>query len=399
MFSFLFSHIQSHTLRSISLSFLSFIFLGVILILIFLYQNIVSALGYYSYDIVDEHRFTLRSDTNILTIFSKDTPGLPPILLDILHSDNRVENIQAFTLVELPVLAKFSLFQFGLDIDMPIFAVSDGYLTGSEVPIGMPRAMIDFYNIQFAGSSTMFPKISESFLLGQTIDLTFGASKVFPSLPRTASPITGKIVRVSDDFPGFGIIIPESIVRAKMQETGYSLGNPYKIVGYMKNATDRNVIETTYRTYNPQFDADTIREFQSKISFLRQVFFGIFLFFAVILSVFFLLLLFAFFRERRDVFLMISVFGLSGIRARLMTLAEPILLIFSGVFIGSFGMYFLIDWLENFVSLHLLSRGILFPILSLDIAKILLISLSFFLIFSTVVILIESRWRKKILLR
>ncbi len=130
MFSFSFSHIRSHILRSISLSFLSFIFLGVILILIFFYQNIASALAYYSYGIVDEQRFTLRSDTNILTLFSKNKPGLPPTLLDTLHADNRVENIQAFTLVELPVLAKFSLFQFGLDIDMPIFAVSDGYLTG-----------------------------------------------------------------------------------------------------------------------------------------------------------------------------------------------------------------------------------------------------------------------------
>lgn len=164
------------------------------MILIFLYQNIASALAYYSYGIVDEHRFTLRSDTNILTLFSKNKPGLPPTLLDTLHADNRVEDIQAFTLVELPVIAKFSLFQFGLDIDMPIFAVSDGYLTGSEIPIGMPRAMIDFYNIQFAGSSAMFPKISESFLIGQSIELTFGASKIFPSLPRIASTITGKVV-------------------------------------------------------------------------------------------------------------------------------------------------------------------------------------------------------------
>lgn len=130
MSSFLFSHIRSHILRSISLSFLSFIFLGVILILIFFYQNIASALTYYSYGIVDEHRFTLMSDSNILTIFSKNKPGLPPALLETLHADNRIENIQAFTLVEIPVLTKFSLFQFGLDIDMPIFSVSDGYLTG-----------------------------------------------------------------------------------------------------------------------------------------------------------------------------------------------------------------------------------------------------------------------------
>lgn len=77
---------------------------------------------------------------------------------------------------------------------------------------------------------------------------------------------------MSDDFPGFGIILPESIVRAKMQETGYSLGNPYKIVGYMRNTSERSAIENTYRAYNPLFDADSIREFQSRILLLRQVF-------------------------------------------------------------------------------------------------------------------------------
>ena len=49
----------------------------------------------------------------------------------------------------------------------------------------------------------MFPKVSETFIKGQGVKITFGASKIFPSLPRIATPIDGNIVRIGDDFPGF----------------------------------------------------------------------------------------------------------------------------------------------------------------------------------------------------
>lgn len=91
-------------------------------------------------------------------------------------------------------------------------------ITGSGIPVGISRAMVDFYNVQFAGSSEVFPKINENFLLGQSVRLTFGASKIFPSLPTIATPIDGTIVQIGNDFPGFGLVIPESIVRSKMQE-------------------------------------------------------------------------------------------------------------------------------------------------------------------------------------
>lgn len=63
--------------------------------------------------------------------------------------------------------------------------------------------MVDFYNLQFAGSSPMFPKVNESFLIGQTVRITFGASKIFPSLPNIATPIDGTVTRIGNDFPGF----------------------------------------------------------------------------------------------------------------------------------------------------------------------------------------------------
>ena len=172
-------------------------------ILLFFYQNIVGALTYYNYSTVDERRFTLRSDTNFFTLFSRNSVGLPSGIVDELQSSSRFDRIQSFSLVELPVLAKFSLFSFGLETDIPVFSVTDSALTGATLPIGISRSMVDFYNIQFAGTSIMFPKVTESFLIGQSVKITFGASKIFPSLSHIATPIDGTIVRIGDDFPGF----------------------------------------------------------------------------------------------------------------------------------------------------------------------------------------------------
>jgi hypothetical protein len=100
-------------------------------------------------------------------------------------------------------VAKFSLFAFGLETDIPVFSVTDSALSGTGIPVGISRSMVDFYNIQFAGSSEMFPKVDPIFLIGQTVRLTFGASKIFPSLPNIATPIDGTITQIGDDFPGF----------------------------------------------------------------------------------------------------------------------------------------------------------------------------------------------------
>ena len=94
-------------------------------------------------------------------------------------------------------------------------------------------------------------------------------------------------------------------------------------------------MEQKYRTYHPEFDIDAITKNQEKIYFFQRVFFGISLFMISIFGIFFVFLLFSFFRERRDVFRVIYIFGLSGFRARVLTLAEPIILLISGALIGS----------------------------------------------------------------
>ena len=96
-----------------------------------------------------------------------------------------------------------------------------------------------------------------------------------------------------------------------MQEVGYPLSPPYKIVAYMKDMRDLQKVRETYRTYHPEFDRDTIAKAQEKVFFLRNVFLGISIFLISIFGIFFIVLLFSFFRERRDVFRVIYIFGLS----------------------------------------------------------------------------------------
>lgn len=399
MISFFFSHIRTHLFRNISMFLVSGICVIALTMFLFFYQNIAGALLHFNYNIVDEHRFTLRSDTNFFTLFSKNSSWLPSTLVSELIDSNRFEKIQSFSLVELPVLAKFSLFSFGLETDIPVFSVTDGVLVGSGIPIGISRSMVDFYNVQFAGSSPMFPKVSEAFIKGQSVEITFGASKIFPSLSRIATPITGNIVRIGDDFPGFWIVIPESIVKSKMQEIGYNLGPPYKIVAYMKDINDRSMVATKYADYNPEFDSDSIAKFREQIFFLRNIFLGISLIISGILGIFFIILLFSFFRERRDVFRIVYIFGLSGIRARILTLAEPIFLLGVGSFSGLFFGYWIVWWLAEIWRSELLHRGIVFPLLPPSSSSLVIICILVCLIFGFIILILESVWRKKSLMR
>lgn len=110
------------------------------------------------------------------------------------------------------------------------------------------------------------------------------------------------------------------------------------MVAYAKNTADLDIIRTKYSSYSIKLDRDSIKEFEKKVLLIRSIFVGIAVFMAGIFILFFLFLLFAFFRERRDVFRMVYIFGLTGIRARLLTLSEPIFLFISGSVAGTLGI-------------------------------------------------------------
>ena len=156
-------------------------------------------------------------------LFGKASDSLDTATVKQIETEGRLENVQVFHLVDIPVTANFRFFNFNFETDVPVFSVTDSALTGAEIPVGISRVMMDFYNTQFAGSSELFPQMRSSFLIGQSIDFTFGESKIFPSLGNIAEPVTGKVVAIRNDFPGFGIVLPESLVRKKVEETGYTL--------------------------------------------------------------------------------------------------------------------------------------------------------------------------------
>ena len=116
------------------------------------------------------------------------------------------------------------------------------------------------------------------------------------------------------------------------------------------------MIAQQYRDYHPQFDADTIKKAQAKIYFLRSIFFGVSFFLASLFAIFFIFLLFSFFRERRDVFRMIYIFGLTGIRARILTLAEPLSLLIVGSIVGSLSGVLIVAYLVEQGGSELMSR-------------------------------------------
>lgn len=103
-------------------------------------------------------------------------------------------------------------------------------------------------------------------------------------------------------------MLPESVVRAKMTETGYELGKPYKVVAYMKQLEDKASIEKDYSKDNPIFDIEGIKEFEHKTESIAIIIGGIVNVVMGVMIVFLLFLLMSYFRERRDVFRMVSVF-------------------------------------------------------------------------------------------
>ncbi len=399
MLSFFFAHIRTHLFRNLSMVGIASLFVIVGSILLFLYQNSSKALLYYNYNIIDEKRFTISNDVSYFDMFSRNSNWLPSSLARELEQDRELSHVQSFSLVEIPVLARFSLFDFALETDIPIFSVTDSALTGAEMPIGISRAMIDFYNMKIAGTSSMLQKIPETFMRWQSVELTFGSSKLFPPLWKVASTIVGKITTIDENFPGFWLTLPESVVRDKMREVGYTLSPPYKIVAYMRDTSLISTIEKKYSEYKLQFDAYMLRDLRGQIDFMRNIFLSITLFFLVIFGIFFLFLLFSFFRERRDVFRIISIFWLSWLRARMITLAEPIFLLLSGGILWIALSYCIIQSLVYHWNSALLGRGISYILFPSNLSSFIFIWIGIFIFFGFVIFILESLWRRKTILR
>jgi len=366
---------------------------------IYLYQNTKIAVDHFSYGTVDKNRLTITSTDNIFQMFGKTSESLNTDTVDKIETDERLRDIQVFHLVDIPVTANFRFFNFTFETDVPIFSVTDNVLTGAEVPVGISRVMMDFYNTQFAGSSDLFPQMHSAFLIGQEIEFTFGESKIFPSLAHIAEPVVGKVVAIRNDFPGFGIVLPESLVRAKIEETGYSLGKPYKIVAYMKNPADRAALEREYSKEKLRFDVDGIKKKQEQMSLIALGVSAIVGGITLLMVIFFLFLLAGYFRERRDVFRMISIFGLSHPRSYLMTLGEPIGMILLSLFISAGMLAVVFPLLHTKLVQFLSDNGILIELSPVGFVHYMIVAGIICSVFSLIILIGEWRMRRKYIFR
>ena len=122
-------------------------------------------------------------------------------------------------------------------------------------------------------------------------------------------------------------------------------------------------------------------------------------FIASILGIFFIFLLFSFFRERRDVFRIVYIFWLSGIRAKILTLAEPIFLLVFWSIAGSILSYFFNSFLVSRGTIELLNRGISYVLVPVGLPGIIYICLIISIIFTLLIVALEYSWRKKSLMR
>lgn len=330
MNNFFFTYIFRHKVRSLSLIIAIFLAFLTIFFGIYLHKNTENAISYYTKNTDNDARVRFSASSNLFSVFHTEN-NFNENLIEKIQTDPRLEKIQIFRLVNIPVMAKIGFLGFELESDVPVFSVTDSALPNQKNAVGISRTMLDLYNTQIAGSSQMFPKMKEIFLLGQNVEFIFGKSKIFQTPTHSSVPLNGKITTINNDFPAIGFTLTESTVREKMHEIGYAIGNPYRIIAYMKNPKDADAIKNDYQKIHLTFDKEENAQFRGQIFFIGMVFFLVGGFMISLFFLFFIFLLLGYFRERSDVFTMISTFGLKNISSYKMTLGEPLLFAFVGM--------------------------------------------------------------------
>ncbi|PID84109.1 hypothetical protein CSB09_02420 [Candidatus Gracilibacteria bacterium] len=319
--------------------------------------------------VVNPHRISIVGESNIFSLITKGGGGLLDEDIKHIENDPKLENIQTFTLIQYPVTGDFSVFSFGLESDIPVFALSGNTLDSNGV--GISKKMLEYYNLQFAGSSPLFPKIDKNFIIGKDVTVTIGKSKIFNLQgKKSATPIHTKITNIHPDYPGFGIVLDRDIVERSMSEIGLSLGNPYKIIAYVKNLDDIPKIREEYKHLKVNFDQDIIRENGEKLTILKQVFFVAFCIIISIVGSIILFLLGSLLREIRHIYRLIHRLGMSGFRTHILTLGEPILLTAIGGILGGICIWLCFSSFGAFLMQILPEKGILFPLITPNTAEI-----------------------------
>lgn len=139
--------------------------------LFFLSSNIGDFISEYTMQGIDETRVTLTASSNIFDLLDRTKGGIDEKTIDQIRRDSDISRYKIFTFVDIPVLAKFDLFGFGLETDVPVFSLHDSREAFQGV--GIPSSMLQYYNLEFAGSHPLFPYLDEKSLLRKGVKLTF----------------------------------------------------------------------------------------------------------------------------------------------------------------------------------------------------------------------------------
>lgn len=372
MLAFLFRTLSTSRIRTLSIFLAVFLSSLVIIFFYALYTHIVSAISYYTLDGIDERRFVLTAQTSFFQLLDREKWWLPMPLVAQIENDPDIVAYKEFTFIDIPVLGKFDIFTFSLDIDIPTFAVKQ---SGTWIldGIGISRSMIRYYNAQFAGSHVMFPVFEDDMIIGRDVSIVFWASKLF-SLPENPdATYATQISHIESDYPGFWVVLPYSIAVEKMTRLWKTLTAPYKIVGYMSDVTKRWDIEKRYSGYTISFDQDTIEEKKSLFRTLSQILFftggGI----VMILYGFLFLLFLWYFREKSYIYALIDQYKVPARWRFVLLFTEPLFLLFFSLGITLIAYISIQPYIFEVFSGFLTSRQIFFPLVPVELGVLLAI--------------------------
>jgi hypothetical protein len=353
--------------------------------------HIVAAISYYTLDGFDPRRFSITAPTNFFQLLDRDTGGLPETLVREIEEDTRILDFKEFTFIDIPVLGKFDIFSFSLDIDIPIFALRTR--TGSSLSgIGISRNMLKYYNAQFAGTHVLFPVFDDEMILGKKVSLVFWASKLF-SIPEDRGRLyESEISHIDTDYPGFWVVIPYSIARDALSRYDKELARPYKIIGYMDHSERRAEISGEYRGYDLQFDEDTIAEKKSTFRTLASILFIIAGTVVAILYAFLFLVFLGYFREKSEIYILSDLYKIPRVWRYILLYSEPFFLVWLSLII-TWSMIALVEpYILSLVIEYLTAKNIFFPITRLS-GETIFFLIAWNTLFLFLILLMSSRRR------
>ena len=364
MFSFIFSHIFSLKIRSISIILITILFTVLLTIFVLLYKNTLSAIDYYGPTNIDPRRVIFLSQTNLFDMFAKNGGGIAPDLVKKIESDPLFFRTRSLSFVDTNVIGGFDIFSFHLDTDVPVFSLRDS--VGDIQWFGISPSMIHYYNIELAGSHPMFPKLDDSFLQWKKVSLTFGASKIFQVWSAPSTPLIWTITSIDSDYPGFGIVASEIFVWKKLSEISIHPRLPYKIIAYMKDPAARNEVEKKYNSLSPKFDSDTIIKREKQLSAWIAIFGWVGIIFIGSIAILLVLLFLWYFREKEPLFRLAHIYGLTFPSKQILLYSEALLLLSISIIVAYGAISFIQKITFAFLKVFLGDHGILFPLIEID---------------------------------